>query len=99
MGQEGGAITRGMVSRLSSSSIKEMPSIRRVGDAFQHDSHIGPISGISTSPFHRNLFLTGGNDGRLKLYNILNAHPLKVFEPVSTSSSVSITAVSFSPHR
>lgn len=57
------------------------PSLSRQGDAFQHDAHIGPVNAIQFSPFHRNLFLTGGQDGSVRLYHLLEQTPLRQWEP------------------
>lgn len=33
--------------------------------------HTGPVLSVSCSPFHRNLFLSSGSDGQIRLYNML----------------------------
>ncbi|XP_053230076.1 cytoplasmic dynein 2 intermediate chain 2 isoform X2 [Podarcis raffonei] len=38
--------------------------------------HGGPVYSVSCSPFHRNLFLSGGTDGHVHLYSMLQAQPL-----------------------
>ncbi|XP_077779008.1 cytoplasmic dynein 2 intermediate chain 2 isoform X1 [Podarcis muralis] len=38
--------------------------------------HGGPVYSLSCSPFHRNLFLSGGTDGHVHLYSMLQAQPL-----------------------
>ena len=43
--------------------------------------HIGCINNISCSIFHRNLYLTCGNDGLIKLFHILEQKPLRIWEP------------------
>jgi hypothetical protein len=57
------------------------PSVRRRDDAFAHEPHIGAVTAVHSSPFHRNLFLTAGNDGALKLFHMLERQPLRVWEP------------------
>jgi WD40 repeat protein len=63
------------------------PSLSRQGDAFQHDPHIGPVNSLQFSPFHRNLFLTGGQDGSVRLYHLLEQTPLRQWEPSPPPSS------------
>jgi WD repeat-containing protein 34 len=41
-----------------------------------YDANKGPIYSISSSPFHRNLFLTCGTDSEIKLYSLLQSSPL-----------------------
>ncbi|XP_063172237.1 cytoplasmic dynein 2 intermediate chain 2 [Candoia aspera] len=36
----------------------------------------GPVYSVSCSPFHRNLFLSGGTDGHVHLHSMLQARPL-----------------------
>lgn len=50
---------------------------------FGYQPHTGPVHGIDCSPFHRNLFLTCGADGRLNLFSMLQTKPLTWFEPSS----------------
>ncbi|XP_053138647.1 cytoplasmic dynein 2 intermediate chain 2 [Hemicordylus capensis] len=38
--------------------------------------HRGPVYCVSCSPFHRNLFLSGGTDGHVHLHSMLQAQPL-----------------------
>ena len=38
---------------------------------FKFDPHSGPVHSLDCSPFHRNLFLSSGADGDLKLYSML----------------------------
>ena len=38
--------------------------------------HHGPVYGISASPFHRNLFLSCGTDGNVRLYSLLDVSQL-----------------------
>ena len=66
-----------------------------------YDGHIGPVNSIDQSPFHRNLFLTAGDDGFLRLYHTLGRSPLLKWEPVSNVVSVQtpLTACAFSPFR
>jgi len=76
------------------------------GEGFRHEPHIGPVSSIDGSPFHRSLFLTGGRDGSVRLYHVLESAPLLQWEPSPPpgTSGVdgaygAITAAAFSPIR
>ncbi|KAI8919937.1 WD40-repeat-containing domain protein [Powellomyces hirtus] len=62
---------------------------------FAYTPHTGPVNAISCSPFHRNLFVSGGSDGLIRLYNVLQAKPLLTFSP----SSLALYTSAFSPHR
>ncbi|KAJ3015170.1 WD repeat-containing protein 34 [Thoreauomyces humboldtii] len=62
---------------------------------FAYAPHTGPVNAISCSTFHRNLFVSGGSDGLIHLYNVLQTKPLLTFSP----SSASLYATVFSPHR
>ncbi|KAJ3314228.1 WD repeat-containing protein 34 [Boothiomyces sp. JEL0838] len=62
---------------------------------FSYRSHIGPVSAISFSPFHHNLFLTSGLDGNVKLFHILASEPLFTWEP----STFPILSVQWSSSR
>ncbi|TPX32217.1 hypothetical protein SmJEL517_g04624 [Synchytrium microbalum] len=54
---------------------------------FGFNSHLGPVNSISCSPFHRNLFLTCGNDREVRLYTALQPNPILTFEPSSMDLS------------
>ncbi|XP_054853480.1 cytoplasmic dynein 2 intermediate chain 2 isoform X2 [Eublepharis macularius] len=43
---------------------------------FVFSPHGGPVYSVSCSPFHRNLFLSGGTDGHIHLHSMLQAQPL-----------------------
>ena len=83
------------------------PPLRRADDAFAHDPHTGPVTGLSFSPFSRNLFLSCGGDGTVRLFHLLEPKALGCWEPEPTSLSPReeeeafspVTAVSFSPTR
>ena len=61
----------------ASSSIAMYPSIRRSEDTFAHIPHVGPVAAIDCSPFHRSLFISGGNDGVIRLFHILDRTPIR----------------------
>jgi WD40 repeat protein len=58
------------------------------GGVFYYESHIGNVNSIDTSPFHRSLFMSVGNDGDIHLYNLLEKKPLRCFEAMSAKSKV-----------
>ncbi|TPX41680.1 hypothetical protein SeMB42_g05467 [Synchytrium endobioticum] len=62
---------------------------------FGFASHTGPIHSIACAPFHRNLFLTCGDDCEVRVYNALQPNPILVLEP----SSMSLTCAAWSPTR
>lgn len=54
--------------------------------SFPFARHVGPVYAVEFSPFHRNLFLSCGADGRLCLYSQLLKAPLLHLEPCATES-------------
>eukprot|EP01038_Epipyxis_sp_PR26KG_P008940 gene8940-12056_t len=119
VGQEGGSIVRGQVSRiisgprLTTDLLKTLPpvedvfpNIKKGDDTFHHLPHIGAVTCIDCSPFHRNLFLSSGSDGSVRLFNMLDRTPLRQWEPTPPSGTEGvnslfspISAVQFSPIR
>lgn len=120
IGQEGGTIARGQVGRmlggaaLTQDSFKSQPQahevfppMRKGDDTFTFAAHVGSTNSLDSSPFHRNLFLSGGSDGVLKMFHILERTPLRTWETDAPSSLIggsasqfpSLTAVRFSPIR
>mmetsp|Transcript_14874 Transcript_14874/g.22368 ORF Transcript_14874/g.22368 Transcript_14874/m.22368 type:complete len:754 (-) Transcript_14874:107-2368(-) len=115
VGQEGGSIVRAQASRIlsapppaESSTDKrggKYASLRRKGETFSHETHIGPVNAIQCSPFHRSLFLTGGQDGTVRLYHMLEQNPLRTWEPAPQedtdidSSFAAISCIGFSYTR
>ena len=78
----------------------------RTTDGFMHETHVGPVNSIDCSPYHRSLFVTGGQDGVVRLYHMLDRTPLLEWSPspVAGTAGVNdafspITAVQFSPIR
>eukprot|EP01034_Spumella_vulgaris_P030784 gene30784-38049_t len=114
LGQEGGTIVRGQMSRilggatLTQDSFKSQPPVDEVfpalrRDNFSHQSHIGAVSALDCSPFHRNVFLSSGADGVVKLFHALEREPLRQWEPlwqsIASGGQVFISALQFSPVR
>jgi WD40 repeat protein len=58
-------------------------SLRRGDDSFAHESHVGAVTAVDWSPFHRNLFLSCGVDGIVKLFHVLDQSPLRQWQPLS----------------
>ncbi|EDO43231.1 predicted protein [Nematostella vectensis] len=50
---------------------------------FAFAPHVGPVFSVNCSPYHRNLFLTCGTDGTIRLYTMLQAKPLLSLEPAA----------------
>ena len=46
-----------------------------------YDKHLGPVLGLSSSPFLKRLFLSCSSDGSVRLYDLLGHKPVSVFEP------------------
>jgi hypothetical protein len=46
-----------------------------------YERHLGPVLGLSASPFVRRLFLSSSSDGSVRLYDTLGHRPLITFEP------------------
>lgn len=59
-------------------AVTRMPSSvpLRAPAQFTFAPHGGPVYSVSSSPFHRNLFLSAGTDGHVHLYSMLQAQPL-----------------------
>lgn len=104
-GQEGGAVVRAQASRLlnaadtggkTTKTGNKYHSLKRTGETFAHDAHIGPVTSIQCSPFHRSLFLTGGQDGSVRLYHMLETSALQQWEPVPPPDKTDMD-LSFAP--
>lgn len=119
IGQQCGAVVRSPTSRLfdgkallSEESFRALPqlseiyvALKRQGDTFAHEPHIGSVNSVDASPFHRNLFLTTGDDGSIRLFNMLERLPLYSWTPGAITAQDSWTTFSrvssgeFSPSR
>lgn len=119
-GQEGGAIVRGQMARLhggpriTAEAFKAAQSsaeglyapLNRADEVFSHEPHAGPVCSIDFSPHARNLFLTSGGDGTVRLYHLLETAPLRTWEPAPPPAATNVpdtftplTRVQFSPTR
>merc|ERR1740117_1247049 len=47
---------------------------------FAFTNHAGPVYALACSPFHRNLFLSCGADGQVRLYSLLQSQPVRTIE-------------------
>lgn len=94
VGEEGGGIVRGQISRIMQGPAlteellktkfnldETFGALRRGEETFSHDAHVGPVNSIDCSPFHRSLFLSGGQDGSVRLYHILEKNALRQWDP------------------
>lgn len=74
------------------------PSLKQLAGATgafqQPQPHIGSVTSIDWSPFHRNLYITAGSDGVVKLFHTLQPLPLRKFEPAATVAYQLPTSVS-----
>mmetsp|Transcript_27063 Transcript_27063/g.59154 ORF Transcript_27063/g.59154 Transcript_27063/m.59154 type:complete len:588 (-) Transcript_27063:554-2317(-) len=61
----------------------------------EYSTHAGAVYGIDCSPYQRDLFLSGGADGSVRLYHALKQQALLVVEPCS----VALQGVFWSPSR
>lgn len=61
-----------------------------------YEKHLGPVTGVSCSPFFRRVFLTCSTDGTIRLYDVLNHKPSAIFEP---GYNEYLTDVCWSPFR
>mmetsp|Transcript_23424 Transcript_23424/g.17876 ORF Transcript_23424/g.17876 Transcript_23424/m.17876 type:complete len:397 (+) Transcript_23424:599-1789(+) len=61
-----------------------------------YEKHLGPVLGLSSSPFVKRLFLSCSSDGSVRLYDLLSHKPVLVFEPGYTEY---LLAVAWSPFR
>ncbi|XP_058015686.1 cytoplasmic dynein 2 intermediate chain 2 [Ahaetulla prasina] len=76
-GTEGGYLTKCSTSVDTAALLQKGGSVPlRAPAQFSFSSHGGPIYSVSCSPFHRNLFLSGGTDGHVHLHSMLQARPL-----------------------
>mmetsp|Transcript_41796 Transcript_41796/g.50114 ORF Transcript_41796/g.50114 Transcript_41796/m.50114 type:complete len:608 (-) Transcript_41796:290-2113(-) len=60
-----------------------------LGRKFAYADHAGSVSSVDKSPFHRNLFLSCGADGEVKVYSIFRENPLLVMYPPTANRTLS----------
>ena len=120
VGQQGGAITRGQVAKVlgvgahigdkalrNAPAVEDLyPPVRRREDTFAHERHIGAVNAVCCSPFNRNLFLTAGSDGTVRLFHMFDRAPLRQWEPApppgtpgASGTFSAVTCIQFSPVR
>lgn len=61
-----------------------------------YESHAGPVTGVKSSPYQRNLFATSSADGSVRLYDQQQKAFLLQVEP---GAAVEVTGVDWSPLR
>jgi len=71
--------------------------LKRANEAFAHESHVGSVNSLDFSPFSRNIFLSCGSDGTLRLSHLLEAAPLRIWEPAPAQSTTEATSEPFNP--
>lgn len=111
VGQQGGNILRCQASKLFSGPLISEDSLKsdqlsylqfRGEDvSFAFVPHVGMVSAVSFSPFHRSIFLSAGLDGIVRIFHVLESRPLLEWEPAFNSSDgvCAVTAAEFSPTR
>ncbi|KAJ9521298.1 hypothetical protein QJQ45_001174 [Haematococcus lacustris] len=73
----------------------ERPELRCPIKDAAYASHAGAVYGLDCSPYQRDVFLTGGADGSLRLYHALKQQALLVLEPANAQ----LHLVNWSPSR
>jgi len=71
--------------------------LRVNGVKFNYQPHSGPSTAVHCSPFHRNIFLSCGTDGALRLYSLLEREPVASVFP--STSNPFLNHAEWSPHR
>ncbi|KAL2911783.1 WD repeat-containing protein 34 [Polyrhizophydium stewartii] len=98
VGTEAGHILKYSLSALTSVSAKTRdapPTKPSHPVLLGFTPHVGPVQTVAFSPFHRNLFLSCGSDGLLRLFNQLQTKPLLTWEP----SAHALCTADWSPFR
>ncbi|KAJ3377083.1 WD repeat-containing protein 34 [Lobulomyces angularis] len=99
----------GFILKCKTDSMCSFLSTRKKGDVITGNpvtfifstKHSGPVQSVVCSPFHRNLFLSCGSDGQLRLYNLLQQNrnsPVTKFQ-ASESQNTSLTAIYFNKKK
>ncbi|MEW5310407.1 MAG: hypothetical protein WDW38_002207 [Sanguina aurantia] len=103
VGSEGGKLFKCYVD-VNEMSLKEFGKKVEAGERLElrvpikdasYMEHAGSVFGIDCSPFQRELFLSSGADGSLRLFSSLRDQPLMVMEP----SNSYLYATQWSPVR
>ena len=102
LGLEGGGILRipsnkfiNTSTSFSKETFKILPSVeelysplRSETDKFSYEKHIGSVSSLEISPFNKNVFLSAGNDGFVKLFHFNEPVPIFQWEPCQNGSVI-----------
>lgn len=77
VGSEGGLLLRCSFSSTTPSAAPEGRSVpSRAPAVFSFRPSGGPVHSLHCSPFHRNLFVSAGTDGLVRVHSLLQADPL-----------------------
>lgn len=97
LGTEGGRILRSSGDDVTQNTSNIQPTF------FQYHPHVGAVTSIAPSPFHRNLFVCVGADGGIRFFNALDTTPIYNFEAHDSNVGVmgerQLHAVQFSPTK
>ena len=75
-GTENGGLYKCSLRSSRDGSVKEEDLWSPIKFVFR--PHYGPVYSISTSPFHRNLFLSCGTDAAVRVYSLLDVSTMHV---------------------
>ncbi|XP_035224182.1 WD repeat-containing protein 34-like isoform X2 [Stegodyphus dumicola] len=96
IGIEGGGIFQCSFNSLVPASYSGYSSVSLKNPiTMSFEPHKGQVTSVHFSPFSRNIFLSAGSDGELRIYNLLKPKPLVTFQIPNGS----ITAAQWSPVR
>lgn len=93
MGTEGGGILQGSFSSLSPASYSGMSSIplkNPLSMCFERQK--GQVTSVQFSPFSRNIFLSSGSDGEVRVYTLLQTKPVIIL----SSPNVGVNSAAWS---
>ena len=103
VGTEGGKLFKCYFD-LNDAGVKEFVRAQAAGEKAElrcpirdtsFDAHAGSVYGLDCSPFQRDLFLSTGADGTVRLYHALKQQHLLVMEPTNSQ----VYGVQWSPFR
>ncbi|XP_054716481.1 cytoplasmic dynein 2 intermediate chain 2-like [Uloborus diversus] len=96
IGTEGGGIFQGSFNALNPASYTGVTSVELKNPiTMSFERHKGQVTSVQFSPFTRNIFLTSGSDGEVRLYNLMQTKPVMVLQ----LSSGGVNAACWSPIR
>eukprot|EP01135_Chromosphaera_perkinsii_P000900 Nk52_evm63s152 gene=Nk52_evmTU63s152 len=80
IGTENGGVFKCSLAVRGSHSSDALADLSKSPIIFSYMPHQGPVYSVNASPFHRNLFLTCGTDGCVRVYNALHVDPILVID-------------------